>query len=289
MIKTEKKRNTSASRRISAVHILLPLVVLLVLAAIASERRNMTREMTEPVTVNDGVNMTTIVPAEGVPVSRLSAEDFSVSDGVVAYHGTAYTARQGIDVSVYQGEIDWPQVAGDGVAFAVMRLGFRGSTEGVLNTDTRFEENFRGAKDAGLDVGVYFFSQAVSEEEAIAEADYVLQVLDGRALDLPVFFDWEPVETEGARTDGLSGEALSDCAAAFCRRITLGSYRAGIYFNRQQGYYDYDLASLGDYTFWVSDPNDWTDFYYTAALWQYSFTGQVAGIEGHVDRNLLFE
>ena len=289
MAKTKAKQNKTEGRRISAVPILLPLVVILLLAAVVSELRRPAEKVPEYVEVNDGVNQVTITPAEGVAASRLSEEDFRETDGVVTYTGTAHTARQGIDVSEYQETIDWTQVAGDGVEFAVLRLGYRGSTEGLLNTDACFEENYRGAREAGLDVGVYFFSQAADEQEAVAEADYVLQVLDGRELDLPVIFDWEAVEVEGARTAGVDGGTVSDCAAAFCRRITAARYGAGIYFNRQQGYYDYDLAALGDYMLWVSDPNCWTDFYYAVSLWQYSFTGRVAGITGNVDRNMLFE
>ena len=289
MAKTGTKQNKAAGRRIGAVTILLPLVIILVLAAVVSELRRPAEKTPEYVEVNDGVNWITITPAEGVAVSRLSEEDFSVSDGVVTYTGTAHTVRQGIDVSEFQETIDWTQVAGDGVDFAILRLGYRGSTEGQIGIDARFEENYQGAREAGLDVGVYFFSQATDEQEAVAEADYVLQVLDGRELELPVIFDWEVVELEEARSAGVDGGTVSDCAAAFCRRVTAGGYSAGIYFNRQQGYYDYDLAALGDYTLWVSDPNMWPDFYYAVSLWQYSFTGQVAGISGNVDRDLLFE
>lgn len=289
MTKTGTKANRGTGRRASAVHILLPLVVILALAAVISELRRPVERTPEYVEVNDGVNQITITPAEGVAVSHLTEKDFAGQDDVVTYTGGDYTVRQGIDVSVYQQEIDWSQVAADGVEFAIIRLGYRGSTEGQLNTDAWFETNFQGAREAGLAVGVYFFSQATDEGEAAAEADYVLYILDGRTPDLPVFFDWEPVETPDARTADMDGGTVSRCAEAFCRRITLGGLRAGIYFNRQQGYYDYDLAALSDYAFWVSDPNCWTDFYYAVSLWQYSFTGRVAGITGNVDRNMLFE
>jgi len=289
MARTGTKPNRT-KRRIRPAAILLPVVALLVLAAVVSELR---RPAEEPVSrvaeVFDGVNWITITPAEGVEVSRLSEEDFRQEDGVVRYVGGAYTARQGVDVSEFQEEIDWAAAAADGITFAVIRLGYRGSTEGQLRTDIRFEDNLRGAGEAGVDRGVYFFSQATDEAEAEAEADYVLQVLDGRELELPVFFDWETVDKPDARSAGVDGETVNACAQAFCRRITRGGYRAGVYFNRQQGYYDYDLAALGEYAFWVSDPNGWTDFYYAVDLWQYSFTGRVDGIGAAVDRNLLFD
>lgn len=287
MARTGTKANTT-KRRVGPVLILLPLVVILALAAAVMELRRPAEEPTPYAEVNDGVNRITITPAEGVEVSRLSEGDFTEEDGVVRYVGGAYTARQGVDVSEYQEEIDWAAAAADGVEFAVIRLGYRGSSEGQLRTDAYFEDNLRGTGEAGVDAGVYFFSQATDEAEAIAEADYVLRVLDGRKLELPVFFDWETVENDDARTKFVDGETVSRCAEAFCRRITLGGYRAGVYFNRQQAYHDYDLSALRDYAFWLSDPHTETDFYYAVDLWQYSFTGRVDGIPAAVDRNLLF-
>ena len=295
MTKTKTKQNKAEGRRISAVPILLPLVVILVLllALAAFLLIRYLKEEVDPhagqVYLYDGYDWIWYTPLEGVEPNPWGEEDFRLDNGQPVYQHEDFRTQRGIDVSEHQLAIDWAQVAGDGVEFAVLRLGYRGSTEGLLNTDACFEENYRGAREAGLDVGVYFFSQATDEQEAVAEADYVLQVLDGRELDLPVIFDWEAVEVEGARTAGVDGGTVSDCAAAFCRRITAARYGAGIYFNRQQGYYDYDLAALGDYMLWVSDPNSWTDFYYAVSLWQYSFTGQVAGISGDVDRDLLFE
>lgn len=243
-----------------------------------SEHRN-------TVTVNDGVRNAEIVPQAGVPVNELAAEAFSAQDGVIS----CALARQGIDVSDYQGEIDWQAVADSGVSFAFIRLGYRGATEGQLYLDQCFAENLAGAREAGLDVGVYFFSQALNAGEAVEEADFVLQTLEGEELDLPVMFDWEPVAKPGSRTAGRESRAISDCAEAFCIRLADSDYDAGIYFNRQQGYYSYDLARLKDYAFWVADPNDHPDFYYAFRVWQYSFSGTVPGIETIVDRDLLFE
>ena len=289
MAVTGTKRNTKSRRRTG--RILLPLVAVALLVAVLSALRRPEGSGTpeKTVVVNDGVNQISIIPAEGVAISDLSEEDF-VSDGdVVRYVGSAHTSRQGVDVSEHQGEIDWAAAAADGIDFAVIRVGFRGSTEGRLYEDARFEENLRGAREAGLDVGVYFFSQALDEAEAVAEADLALELLAGRGLDLPVFFDWEPAEEADARSAEMDGETLTSCAAAFCRRIEEGGCRAGIYFNRQQGYHDYDLPALKSWTFWLSDPNGSTDFYYAADIWQYQFFGHVDGIPGNADRDILLD
>ncbi len=207
----------------------------------------------------------------------------------ITYESGEHTALRGIDVSFYQGGIDWQAVAGDGVEFAVIRAGYRGSTEGKLNTDERFEENLTGAMSAGLRVGVYFFSQAITEEEAREEARYVLELLDGRTLDLPVFFDWEHVTSdEGARTDTLSGAALTDCCLAFCEEIMGAGYEAGVYYYRNLAYRMYELDRLEGLVKWLACAGTTPDYYYDFDIWQYSFAGSVAGIEADTDLNLWF-
>ena len=286
MPKIREKPNKSRRLWLLPIALLLAAVAVLTLAFWQARPAGLQLSSAGTVLVNDGVRTVRLVPWEGVPVSDLVAEAFSVEDDLVVYSGAA---RQGIDVSEHQGQIDWQQVARSGVTFAYLRVGYRGATEGQLHTDLWFEENLSGARAAGLDVGVYFFSQALDELEAMEEADYALAVLDGRKLDLPVMFDWEPVDKAGSRTGGGEARAVTDSAAAFCRRVAASGYEAGIYFNRQQGYYSYDLSQLKDFTFWVSDPNDSPDFYYAFRIWQYSFTGTVPGIDTVVDRNLLFE
>ena len=238
------------------------------------------------VLVNDGANWVPIVPAEGVPVSMLQPADFSADGDVIRYTDSDLVALQGIDVSEFQGEIDWQQVKDSGVEFAFLRIGFRGSTEGLLNEDALFRANLEGAQEAGVTVGVYFFSQALDTREAEEEAQFVLELLDGFVPPLPVMFDWEPVETEGSRSLAMGGDTLTACAAAFCDTLKRAGYTAGVYCNRQQGYYLYDLAKLAPYALWISDPNDYPDFYYAFQYWQYSFTGAVPGIDTVVDRDM---
>jgi len=241
----------------------------------------------EPVTFRFGSMVLT--PLERMPLNPYDKSAFSTDEkGRVTYTLNGRKAKSGIDVSTHQKEIDWTAVAADGIEFAMLRLGHRGYTEGGLFEDETFAQNLQGALDAGLEVGVYFFSQAVTPEEAAEEADYVLNVLDGQELAFPIAFDWESIPGDEARTDGLDGETMTQCAAAFCTRIEAAGYRPAVYFNQTQGYLHYDLRELTDYDLWLAEYDTTPDFYYHFDLWQYSHTGQVDGIEGDVDLDLAF-
>lgn len=241
------------------------------------------------VMINDGFNDVWITPYEDVEVNDMKKEDFSGSDGKVYYTGTDYDTVLGIDVSEHQKWIDWPKVAESGVEFVFIRAGYRGATQGGLYTDPWFRTNVNGARDAGLDVGVYFFSQAVKVSEAIAEAKYVLDLIGDYDITLPVMYDWEKLEDmEEARTKELDPSIVADCGVAFCETVRAAGYDAGIYFNRQLGYYSLDLSRLKDFKFWLAVPGDYPDFYYAGNIWQYSDKGEVPGIEGDVDMNLMF-
>ena len=225
---------------------------------------------------------------EGVARNEYDAAAFSLDErGRVTYAGEGVSVRTGVDVSAHQGEIDWEAVAGDGIDFAMLRLGYRGYTEGGLYPDSCFQQNLRGALDAGLEVGVYFFSQAVSEAEALEEADFVLSALEEAGVRCPVAYDWEFITPgEGARTDGMDGDTLTACALAFCGRVEEGGCSPMIYFNKSLGYLTYDLSRLTDYPFWLAEYDAAPEFFYHFDLWQYSNRGAVAGVQGDVDLNL---
>lgn len=240
----------------------------------------------EPVTFRFGDRVMT--PLEGMPLNPYDRSCFGTdSRGRMTYEAEGKRGRTGIDVSAYQKEIDWPAVASDGIEFAILRLGYRGYTEGGLFLDQNFERNLQGALDAGLDVGVYFFSQAVTTQEAEAEAAYVINALEGYEISYPVAFDWEPIAPgSGARTDGLDNQVLTRCAAAFCEKIKEAGLSPAVYFNQSLGYLRYDLRELADYDLWLAEYDSKPDFYYHFDLWQYTHIGRVAGIEGDVDLDL---
>ena len=172
--------------------------------------------------MRDGLGGTMWVPEqEGVPVSGYTPEDFSSDENYVNYIGGQTTAEQGIDVSYYQGAIDWAAVREAGISFAILRVGYRGwGEDGAIHTDACFAQNLEGAKAAGLDVGVYFFSQATTAEEAAQEAAYTLSLLEGAALELPVYFDWEQIGMEQeARTDTTDLDKLTELCLAFAEPI----------------------------------------------------------------------
>ena len=197
-------------------------------------------------------------------------------------------SKTGIDVSENQGEIDWKAVAGDGIEYAMIRLGYRGATTGELYTDPLFAENLKGAKDAGVACGVYFFSQATSAKEAREEADFIVKQLDGIELEYPVVLDFETAVAgvDMPRAANLGKDRMTEVGNAFCERIEKAGYRSMIYGN----YYDLDLyhyESLqgraiwwAEYDVWMPSPN------LDIVMWQYSNGGWVEGIQTAVDMNI---
>ena len=210
--------------------------------------------------------------------------------------GTAYTVRNGIDVSSHQGTIDWGAAAADGVEFAMIRAGLRGyGAEGYLKEDAQFGTNISGAKNAGVKVGVYFFSQALNETEAAEEAKTVLSYVNGAALDLPIVMDYEDEYasdgTPGRLTAAkLSKEAQTANAQAFCRTIEAAGYRAGVYTNYERFFTSLDGESLGnEYSIWLADWRTDARYVNPYEMWQYSDSGTVSGISGKVDCDFWYE
>lgn len=228
-----------------------------------------------------------------VPKNTLDPNGFYTDDsGAAQYSGTEVQTVQGIDVSYAQGErgIDWAEVAASDIDFVMVQVGFRGwGSAGSLNVDSYFESNIAGALEAGLDVGVYFFSQATSMKEALEEAEFILPYLQKYNITYPVVFDWETIANEpDARTNGMDGQTVTNCANAFCRRIEEAGYTPMVYFNQAAGYMTYDLSVLANYDFWFAHYSSQPDFQYRFDIWQYTQSGTVPGVTGAVDRNIRF-
>ena len=274
--------------------ILIAIAVLVLAAAVVIVALSLRPEPVDPhegqVYIYDGFDWIWMAPLPGVEANSLTAEDFSDRSGCPTYTGSDYQVLRGIDVSEHQHEIDWAQVAASGVDYAYVRLGYRGYTEGGLFEDPYFRANVEGALANGLQVSVYFFSQAISVQEAIEEAEYVLARIRDYNITLPVVYDWEKINGEtAARTDNLDFSILNDCAVAFCDTVKNAGYEPAIYFNRHLGYYGYDLSRMTDYDFWFALPeSSFPNFYYAVDMWQYSFTEQVPGIAEPTDMNLMF-
>lgn len=220
---------------------------------------------------------------ENMPLCSYADSDFSLAEnGRVLYPG----ASLGIDVSEHQGEIDWNSVAADGVEWAILRIGRRGYTEGGLFDDTFYAANFSGATAAGLDVGVYFFSQAVNVKEAEEEARFVVKALDGQKLALPVVFDWEEITSDDSRTRSVSSDTITSMTNAFCSIVREAGYDTLVYLNRNAAYRRIDLAALEGTPVWIASYHETPEYYYDFSIWQYTNEGTVSGVNRTVDLNL---
>ena len=192
----------------------------------------------------------------------------------------------GVDVSAYQGNIDWQAVKASGIRFAMIRLGYRGyGKAGKLVTDEYALKNLKGAKEAGLAVGAYFFSQALNIKEVDEEIDYMLSILGDFELDMPIVLDWE-IPTAEARTANMDARTLTDMQLHFCEVMTEKGYTPMIYFNWYQSSRLMYLSELEDYPFWLALYQDRMTYPYHVEMWQWTCTGKVPGINGDVDINV---
>ena len=194
---------------------------------------------------------------------------------------------KGIDVSEWNGEIDWQQVKDSGVEFVIVRVGGRGTEVGNLYDDEMAQTYYEEATAAGLKVGAYIFAQSITVEEAIEEAEFVLDVVKDWDVQMPLVYDWEYVD-ETARTADTDSRTLTDMAKAFCDTIKDAGYTPMIYFGRSQSKDLLILEELVDYPFWLAMYSTIMDYPYKIDMWQYTETGTVPGIDGNVDMNLWF-
>ncbi len=197
-------------------------------------------------------------------------------------HVTSYS---GVDVSAYQGRINWKVVKESGIDFAMIRLGYRGYESGKLKEDDYAVENLEGARDAGLKVGAYFFSQALNFKEVNQEIDFMLEILGERYLDMPIVLDWE-IPSSTARTAKMDGDTLTQLQLHFCAAMKEKGYQPMIYFNSYQSEHMYALSELEDYPFWLALYQDRMTYPWKIEMWQYTQTGRVPGIAGNVDINV---
>ncbi|OUN15640.1 hypothetical protein B5G38_09600 [Gemmiger sp. An87] len=193
---------------------------------------------------------------------------------------------KGVDVSKYQGNIDWNQVKASGIEFAIIRVGYRGYGTGVLVEDSTFRQNIKGATAAGLKVGLYFYSQAINETEAVEEASMVISLCQGYNISYPIYFDTEKVAGDTGRADNISRAQRTANAVAFCETIRNSGYKAGVYSYASWFYNQLNMASLSPYSIWIAQYRNELSFDYNYDIWQYSSTGSVPGIPKPTDMNV---
>lgn len=196
---------------------------------------------------------------------------------------------KGIDVSRHQGKINWRKVAGDDVSYAFIRAGYRGTTEGKLVEDEYFQDNIEGALDNNIDVGIYFYTQAMTEKEAQEEAEFVINLIKSYDVTYPVVLDLEEVTGSSARTSQMTKEEYTRAAIAFCEKIKEAGYTPVIYGNLKTFMIMLDLEQIEDYEKWFAYYDTPVYFPYAFSIWQYSSKGSVDGIEGDVDLNICMK
>jgi len=222
-------------------------------------------------------------------------EDTRVSEAVKDSDQTEVTqiqkpssgTRVGIDVSKWNGEIDWQKVKAAGVEFAIVRAGYRGSKTGSLVEDPFFRANMKGAAESGVPVGVYFFTQAVNEVEAVEEASAVIELVREYQVELPIFIDTEGAGGNG-RADGLDVATRTLVCEAFCRTIENAGYEAGVYASHWWYLNMVQVEPLEKYFIWMAEYKSETKYPRKYGMWQYTSKGQIDGIEGNVDMNLFY-
>lgn len=226
-----------------------------------------------------------------VPYTDYDWKNLNKDTNLYTYEDDKYTSMVGIDVAAHQETIDWKKVKNAGVEFAYIRLGYRGASEGILHTDLEFEKNYKGAKENGIKVGIYWYSQPANIEEVKEEAQYVLDVLGERELDLPIAYDFEETEfADGtiSRMHGMSPSDRTKMAVTFCNEILKNHREVMIYTNLYWAETFYNWKELEDYPVWFAHYTTYPGFDRPFVMWQYSDDGRIDGVDRTVDMNLLF-
>lgn len=268
---------------IGGLAVLFALIFVIVALTKPRQQPNTETTCTTAPTVTTEATEATLPPPEANPIAL---GDFYMKGDYLAC--LSVPSVLGIDVSVWQQDIDWQQVKAAGVEFAMIRVGYRGSEQGVLLDDENAQRNYAGATAAGIKVGAYLFSQAISVEEAQEEAEYLLERIKEWNVEMPVVYDWEYID-EASRTAKVDARTLTDCTIAFCDQIAKAGYQPMVYFNADHSKNNVYIRELTDYPFWLARYDTVLNYPYKVDMWQYSETGRVPGIDGDVDLNLLFQ
>lgn len=288
-------------RRIFLATIAVLLAVLIIVSAVTlmqgpreSSVKLVSKTGTTELTVDDLYEGEMTIPYFNVPTSKNYRPDqFVERKGIITYEGG--DSFLGINVSMKQGEIDWNQVAESGVEFAMIRVGWRQFEKGKIMPDPNFEANMKGAEEADIPVGVYFYSKAVTDAEAEEEANFVLEKIRSYNVSYPIAFYWEyDVKDDGSkdpdsRTVRCNGEQVTGFIDTFCKKVKATGRTAAYYCDKTMGYGSLNLERLKDYDMWYAEFRTAPSFYYDYKMWQYTKEGTVPGIEGTVPFSLALK
>lgn len=228
---------------------------------------------------------------DNVATNHYKPDDFVSEDGVVEYIGEG-SSFVGISVNEKKGDIDWQQVKDSGIDFVMIRVGLREKIKGRVRVDTNFEKNIQGAADAGLDIGVYFYSKAVTDAEAEAETTFVLEQIRGYDVKYPVAIYWEydlkadGTQDESSRTVRRNGEQVTGFIDTFCNKIKIAGYDPCYFAEKSMAYNRLNLGRLSSYDLWYGEYRAAPSFFYDFAIWQYTDNGRVPGISEPVPINI---
>lgn len=225
------------------------------------------------------------LPLHGLNLSAFSTDE----NGIMTYADPAIQTHKGIDVSRYQGNIDWAKVKDEGVEYVMIRSGYRSYGTGVLKEDELFSQNAAGALQCGLHVGVYFFSQAINTAEAEEEAQFVADQLKAFKIDYPVVIDIEEIANDTYRQQDLTASELTDVVVAFCEKIKSFGYTPMIYANIKGFTSRLEIERLSSFEKWYAEYSNSPYFPYEMGIWQYSESGRINGIDANVDLNISFK
>ena len=229
--------------------------------------------------------------AVGAPRNDYDVENFYIDDYdyLMYYHDdeAKKVSHVAVDVSSYQPEVDWEAVKEAGVDMAIIRAGYRGYGTGAIVTDDMFENHIEGALEAGLDVGVYFFTQALNYDEGVEEAKYTLSLIKDYKINGPVVIDTEEMNADGVRTEGLSIDARTDRVVGFCETVKAAGYEPMIYSNRNWFVQQLDMSRICNYKLWLAHYANQPDFPYLYTIWQYKSDGRLYGKKIDFDLNVV--
>lgn len=251
----------------------------------AAEEITETQEPTEPTESTESTEEVVegpVTECEILSANTVTMEQIDItSDGEYRYIKDGKAAsHKGIDVSKYQGNVDWKKVAEDGVEYAFIRVGCRGyGSSGTLIKDEKFHQNVKGALEHGIKVGAYFFTQAITTEEALEEAELVIEELKNYEIAYPVAIDVERIQNDKARQDALTAEERTEICKVFCEKIKEAGYIPMIYGDGETFAELILPQELAEYDFWICETDGTMTFPYEFAVWQYSHEGMVSGIK----------
>ena len=296
--KKRRKKNTGATILVLVICFVMGFVVgaVVIHNKSAKEIAAVQEELATVIEEQSHINVTNVyVPerklAKGqIPRNSYNTENFRIDDGFMAYFDEDGNkiSHLGCDLSYHNQYVDFDELAESGCEFVMLRCGFRGYSEGGLMKDEKFEQYASEAERVGLKIGVYFFTQAVTVEEAEEEAEYTLKLLEDHKISYPVAFDTEYIDDDKARTNTteISDELRSDICIAFCEKIRENGYYPMIYASENWLRRYLKIEALKEYDIWAPQYLEENDFLYDFTIWQYTAEGSIPGVKGVVDLDI---